>query len=327
MTKGLGKCVLIVGVLAGVAVPARAAPNYSFLSFDAPGGTGTIGNGINDFGVVAGQYTATGGATVGFVRAANGSFNAPIIAPGDNSNFTRSLGLNNAGTVVGDFITTTPGPVVTFHGYFLSGGSFTQYDIGGPVSTTVSGINNKGHFAGTFGSTVQPNQAFLNKNGVVETFTLDPTLPFFGVGLNDKDQVVGLSIDASNVQHGYVRDDGTGIITPIDVPGAMSTDALGINNAGRIVGSFVDGTGSTHGFLDVGGSFTQIDVPNSFFTVVAGINGRGDLTGTYGSNADGLQHGFIATVAPEPTSVARVGAGLLALWGRSCWRRRRPVGV
>jgi hypothetical protein len=324
MMRGLGKCVLIVGVLAGVAVPARAAPNYSFLSFDAPG-TGTIGNGINDSDVVAGQYTATGGATVGFVRFTNGTFNAPIIAPGDNSNFTRSLGLNNAGIVVGDFLTTTAGPVFTFHGYFLQGGSFTQYDIGGPVSTTVSGINNKGHFAGTFGSTVQPNEAFLNKNGVVETFTLNPALPFFGSALNDKDQVVGLYTDASNVNHGYVRDDGTGIITPIDVPGATSTEALGINNAGWIVGSFVDASGATHGFLDVGGVFTQIDVPNSFFTVVVGINSRGDLTGTYGSNADGLQHGFLATVVPEPTSVALMGAGLLALWGRSRWRRRPPV--
>jgi hypothetical protein len=150
----------------------------------------TVGVGLNDSDVATGYFIDGNGATRGFVRFADGSFNAPLIAPNDNSGYTRGLGINNTGTVVGDFL-QTGNNTSQFHGYILKNGNYTQYDIGGPVSTSLFGINNNGHLAGTFGSSVQPNQGFLDKNGVVETFTVNPALPLFALGLNDLDQVVG----------------------------------------------------------------------------------------------------------------------------------------
>jgi len=50
---------------------------------------------------------------------------------------------------------------------------------------------------------------------------------------------VGLSVDVSGTQHGFLLDKGS--FATIDVPGAMSTSALAINAHGQIVGGFTDG--------------------------------------------------------------------------------------
>ena len=45
---------------------------------------------------------------------------------------------------------TTPPAMATSHGFFLSGGTFTEYDVPGALSTDVLGINDAGDFTGTF---------------------------------------------------------------------------------------------------------------------------------------------------------------------------------
>src|SRR5205085_2168968 len=78
----------------------------------------------------------------------------------------------------------------------------------------------------------------------------------------------------------------------IDVPGAISTQALGINDAGLIVGNFSDGT-TVHGFLDAAGSFTTIDVPGASSTIANGINDAGQIVGFFVDNSG--EHGFVDT--------------------------------
>src|SRR5712691_1686943 len=127
-------------------------------TFDYPGvGNSTTPFGINDRGEIAGYFVDVNGATRGFMRFVNGSFSAPIIEPNDTGNFTRALGINSSRTICGDFFNVADN---TFHSYFLSGSTFTQFDVGGPVSTSVIGLNAVGDFVGGFGSSVQPNQAF-----------------------------------------------------------------------------------------------------------------------------------------------------------------------
>ena len=73
-----------------------------------------------------------------------------------------------------------------------------------------------------------------------------------GFGLNPGEMVTGWVIDASSVNHGYVRaPDGT--FTTFDAPSAgtsagQGTVAFGINPAGGM-GYYVDGSYVTHGFL------------------------------------------------------------------------------
>ena len=84
--------------------------------------------------------------------------------PNDTANFTRGLGINSAQTVTGQFFNVADN---VFHGFFLSGGVFAQFDFGPTFSTNVVGINDAGDFVGLLGNVTQPNQAFVNIGGTL----------------------------------------------------------------------------------------------------------------------------------------------------------------
>ena len=302
---------LALAVATWLAAPGAASADL-IITFDVPPGLGnppnsTFGLGINNGGVVVGYYVnAAGTVTQGFQRNADGTLVTGIVAPGDNTNTTQLFGLNNAGAAVGTFLTLT-GNTNTFHGFTKVGNTFTQYDVGGPVSTSTSGINDLGHTAGTFGSTVQPNQGFLLIGNVMTTISVAGASALFGTGLNNLDQVVGNFTDSGGVTHGYFRSAG-GVISPIDVPGATSTQARGINDSGEIVGTYTVGAVS-HGFLDVGGVFTTFDVPGAASTRINGVNNLGFITGRY-TDTLGVVHGFLTAPVPEPSSLLLAGLGL-----------------
>jgi hypothetical protein len=90
---------------------------------------------------------------------------------------------------------------------------------------------------------------------------------------------------------------------PINVPGAVLTQARGINNNGEVVGFYETSTACTDndvrvpicptkGFKLVNGTYVKLMVPNSVSTAVMGVNDYGDFTGFY-KKSDGTEHGFI----------------------------------
>src|SRR5258708_8841837 len=130
---------------------AQQAPNSGSIevitTFDYPGtGNSTLPQKINERGDIVGIFLDSNLVSRGFVRFSNGSFSAPIVDPNDTVGFTEGRGINNSGTVCGDYI----GSDGNNHGVFLSGGTFTGYDVPGAVSTTVLGINDVADFTGSF---------------------------------------------------------------------------------------------------------------------------------------------------------------------------------
>jgi hypothetical protein len=108
----------------------------------------------------------------GFVWFSNGSFSAPIVDPNDTVNVTEGRGINNSRTACGDYA----GSDGNFHGFFLSRGTFTEYDIAGAPapSTLVPGINDPADFAGAF-SLTGPNgihQGFVSVAFVMSSESL-----------------------------------------------------------------------------------------------------------------------------------------------------------
>src|SRR5258707_4290393 len=97
---------------------------------------------INSRGDIVGEFIDTSGVVRGFVRFSDGSFSAPIVEPNDTVGFTEGRGINNSRTVVGDYATSDAND----HGFFLSGATFTEYDVRGALSTDVFGINDAGDF-------------------------------------------------------------------------------------------------------------------------------------------------------------------------------------
>ena len=116
-------------------------------TFDYPGtGNLTLPQKINERGDVVGEFIDSSGVTRGFVRFSDGSFSAPIVDPNDTVGFTEGRGINNPRTVVGDYATSDG----NLHGFFLSGGTFTEYDVPSTVQTNLLSINNDGTLTGAF---------------------------------------------------------------------------------------------------------------------------------------------------------------------------------
>src|SRR5512138_2213472 len=95
-------------------------------TFDYPGaGNNTLPQKINERGDIVGEFIDSSGVVRGFVRFSDGSFSAPIVDPNDTVGFTEGRGINNARTVVGDYVISDG----TVHSFLLSGGTFTEYDL------------------------------------------------------------------------------------------------------------------------------------------------------------------------------------------------------
>ena len=246
-------------------------------------------------------FIDSSGVARGFVRFSNGSFSAPIVDPNDTVGFTEGRGINNPRTVVGDYATSDGNN----HGFFLSGGTFTEYDVPGALSTDVLGINDPGDFTGTFSDDNVILQAFVNVGGTLTSFSVPGAISTLAYEINNSKQlVVGYYIDSSGILHGYYRDANGALHFPIDPSGSVATILFGDNNRNWVVGRYADTSGVTHGLFFVPpNNFFTFDYPGSTFTSLNGINAQGFICGRY-VDASGIAHGFIARVRGTPPTKA-----------------------
>jgi hypothetical protein len=268
-------------------------------AFDYPGtGNSTLPQKINERGDIVGEYIDSNGVARGFVRFSNGSFSAPIVDPNDTVGFTEGRGINNSRTVCGDYASTDGNQ----HGFFLSGGTFTEYDVPGAPTTNVLGINDRADFAGTFSNSNNTIlYAFVSVGGTITSFSVPGATGTLAYQLNNSEKlVVGYYVDSSGILHGYYRDANGALHFPIDPPGSVGTVLFGDNEKNWVVGRYADSSGVTHGlfFLPPNNFFT-FDYPGSTFTSLNGISSQGDICGRY-VDASGIAHGIIARVRGTP---------------------------
>src|SRR5215510_12063854 len=288
-----------------MATIAQQAPNSSSIevttTFDYPGtGNSTIPQKINDRGDIVGSYLHPGFFSRGFVRFRDGSFSAPIVEPNDAFGFTDGRGINDLRTVCGNFF----GSDGNEHAYFLSGGTFTEYDVPGATNTDVLGINDAGDFAGDFPDSNGVFQAFINVGGTITSFSVPGAILTAAFELNNSKQlVVGQYQDSSRIFHGYFRDANGALHFPIDPRGSTFTVLFGVNDRNWVVGRY-DSSGVTHGLIFVPpNNFFTFDYPGSTFTSLNGINDQGFICGRY-TDASGIAHGFLARVKGTPPTKA-----------------------
>jgi hypothetical protein len=264
-------------------------------TFDYPGtGNSTTPHSINSRGEIVGTYVDSGGVTRGFVRFSNGSFSSPIVEPNDTGNFTFSVSINTARLICGYFV----GADTFYHGFFLSGHTYTQYDMTGALSTYLLDVNDVGDFVGSFNDTVTTRQglAVIGGNSTIISFSGSPFVD--ANGINGSDQIVGEYYDPApaNTFHGYFRDTNGTLTFPIDFPGSISTTLVGINDGGLMVGRYVDSAGVEHGLLFKRPStFLSFDYPGASGTSLNGINDSKFISGRY-TDGSGIRHGFLARV-------------------------------
>jgi len=262
-------------------------------TFDYPGtGNLTLPQKINERGDIVGEFIDSTGVTRGFVRFSDGSFSDPIVDPNDTVGFTEGRGINNSRTVAGDYATSDG----NLHSFFLSGGTFTEYDVPGAVSTNLLSINDPGDFTGGFdpdGSGIF--QGFVGRGETITSFSVPGAASTFAYEINNSKQLlVGYYIDGSGILHGYFRDTNGALHFPIDPSGSVGTVLFGLNNRNWVVGRYADSSGVTHGLFFVPpDSFFTFDYPGSTFTSLNGISSQGNICGRF-VDASGIAHGFIA---------------------------------
>ena len=185
-----------------------------------------------------------------------------IVIKGSN-NFTRALGINDSGEIVGDFLSKKDG---YYHGFT---------DVGdapgglGYCSTDLFGIDNNGDLAGSANG-----QGFVSIGGTVTMFYGSGTDLTYAHGINDSDEAVGQYFDSSNLSHGFTWQ--AGVVTEITYPGATQTACEGINDSGEITSYYIDSSNVGHGFTYYGGVFATSDLP-----FIEGVNKNGAYVGNY----------------------------------------------
>jgi hypothetical protein len=268
-------------------------------TFDYPGtGNLTSPQKINERGDIVGEFIDSAGVTRGFIRFSNGTFSDPIVDPNDTVGFTEGRGINNSRTVCGDYT----GSDGNSHGFFLSGGAFTEYDVPGAVSTSVLGINEPGDFTGSFSYGSGIFQGYVSVGGTITSFSVPGALLTLAYDINNSKQLlVGYFVDSAGIPHGYYRDANGALHFPIDPPGSAATILFDDNNKNWVVGRYADASGVTHGLFFVPpDSFFTFDYPGSTFTSLNGINQQGFIVGRF-TDAAGIGHGFIARVRGTPS--------------------------
>jgi uncharacterized membrane protein len=210
--------------------------------------------------------------------------------PAELGDFTSAYGINNGGTIVGNFVTAD----WELDGFVFQKGGFTDVAVPGGSGGALNDVNDLEQAVGSFDDV---------ETGVVHAFVRSKSgqitvLPDAApgawlteaTGINNAGVIVGFFIDADGQAHGFVL--CAGIYTTYDYPGATRTLLTRINDRGQIVGIWADADGHRHGFFLQNGDASSIDVPGAVTTRCTGINDWGDIVGWY-EDADLIAHGFL----------------------------------
>src|SRR6266576_2855019 len=269
-------CLVLCMLGLGLSVNASGTTT-TITTFDAPGagtaaGQGTIAFAINLSGAIAGFTRDANHARHGFLRASDGTFtifddpNAGSCSAScgniGNGQGTRAFAINPSGQIVGSYTDN----IGRCHGYVrAASGTFTQIDApdagAGPFPQ------------GTFPSNITP------------------------MGINPAGAIIGFYVDASSVQHGFVRAPN-GIITEFDPTGSVFTDPNAINAVGAITGFYFDANFVGHGFLRAtDGTITSFDAPGAGTgagqgTLPESNNTPGAITGQF-IDGNFVNHAFV----------------------------------
>jgi uncharacterized membrane protein len=261
---------------------------------------------INNSGQIVGEYFNTLGIRHGFLLS-NGTFTT-ITFPG--ASFTRAVGINGYGDIVGDYILAGSGSS-NEHGYLLRGGALTSISFPNADATIAEGINKNADIVGWY---VNPKgtHGFLLSGGAFTSIDFPGADAFTQAWkINDGGEIAGRYQGGDSKYHVFTLSNGSFSSVP-DFPGAVQVapgsfnEDGGLNNAGGIVstycnsnpctgfGTLTHGEGNEQGFLLSGGVFTTIDFPGAVATEPLGVNDSGDIVGFYG-DASLRAHGFLRT--------------------------------
>jgi probable HAF family extracellular repeat protein len=204
--------------------------------------------------------------------------------------FTSAYGINNGGTIVGNFVTAN----WEIDGFVFNKGDYTHVAVAGGPGGALNDVNDLGQAVGSFAdvNTGVGHSFVRSKSGEITVLPDAAPGAFLteATGINNAGVIVGFFVDGDGQAHGFVLRDGK--YATYDYPGATRTLFTRINDRGQIVGIWAAADGRRHGFLLQEGALRSIDVPGAIHTRCTGLNNWGEIVGWY-VDADLIAHGFL----------------------------------
>lgn len=289
----------------------------------------SVGNGVNNAGVVVGT-----GATTSF-----GSGPLPLVWQGGavsqlplptGQTLGRANAINSSNVAVGSV-----GGGSTEFGAMYAGGTgsvIATTTSNGSFLRTATGINDAGRIVG---NGIDPNNAAVNVGYVLDTSTgiafAVPALPgangALNFGVSNAGHVVGSSMLNQGSGLPFIYSDGTGTL-PIPLPtGTTQGSARAVNSAGMAVGTassafaipfLYDGL-TTYRLGDLIPAGSGWDLLTNTSSSAMGISDSGVIVGSGVFN--GVVHGYAMVPVPEPGTVGLV---LTAVTAFAVRRRTGP---
>lgn len=285
------------------------------------GGPLSFGYGINDNDKVVGDSAAVNSAQRGFVT------NGPILQPlgvlgGGSFATSHAYGINDFGFVTGTSATGGPGE----HAFLYDGSSMHDLGTLGGVHSYGMAISNSGQVTGyahvSLATTI--SHAFLYNGMTMQDIGTLGGDNSFGFAINSNGHVTGKSdnVSGSGTSHAFLFDGSS--MVDLGALGPFS-EGRGINSFDHVVGSTVLPNFTVRAFIyDSSNGMRDLNdliSPNTGWVLknANGINDSGWITGT--GTINGLEHAFLLTPIPEPTTTVLLlvlsSFSLLRRWHRA----------
>lgn len=271
------------------------APNltFKFTKANIPGAIYTLPGGINNAGVIVGQYEDKNKVFHGYIL--KGRKLTTLDYPNATSTLANLPNYNGALMLVGWYTNSSN----QTEGFLYKAGKYTA--IPGPKGATASyadGINDKGEIVGGYTDSSGVTHGFLLKGTTYTTLDVPGSSGYTVASAINNQGIITLFWGDSNHNWNTSIYDGKAYKT-IDVPGSKvrGSIAYGLNNEGDVSYAWVD-TGTPplwHGALRHNGKYYKFYFPKNDQTYGGGINDNNTLVGAYQIQPYGAFYGFKAT--------------------------------
>ncbi|HEV8046473.1 MAG TPA: hypothetical protein VGP35_02005 [Terriglobales bacterium] len=260
---------LLVAVTSAGSAAGSSTLTFMFKNVNIHGAKSTVVTGINNAGVMVGNYTDQSGVSHGF-RLSNGK---ATIIDDPASTVTRPSGINKAGVIVGYY--SKSGRLQAFE---YNQGKFTDIGPAGASASGAFGINDQQEITGEFFDSSGAEHGFLLKAGRYTTLDVPGATFTQAYGINDSSTITMIWGDsAGQVESSIYRNSK---YTSINVPGATSSYAHSINRAGDVIFTWLDSSHNFHGALLHSGKYYDFEDPHGN-SAGNGINDHHMIVGAY----------------------------------------------
>lgn len=289
---------------------ALAQASYKFSTVKIPHSETTDVFGVNDAGVMSGNYTDSSGVSHCFMRV--GTAVTTITDP--NGVGTSCYGINSFGAIVGGYALQAG----FSNGFVYQNGIFTDIIVpGATAGTTAYGINDAGVVVGAFADNVGEH-GFLFDRISYQTLDAPGAAVTLAVGINTSNLITLQSVNSSGFVSAWLLNAGN--YTMLNVPNAVVTEVHAINNRDEIAFGWTDSNNVLHGAILANGQYYVADDPGGTNTSIDTINDHNEIVGhfqpTGATQAQGFKGlntpsilGFTPPSGPVGTPVTITGTG------------------